>query len=189
MAKKQPPETPFLNLDERNVVDKYKQLTNEEIRADLKQTALPAAVLMLQILGDFNISTIIRNVNFFNLSRLYYHGIKRYDRRGTVGTHHYSEVVYLPNIDDILDLKSQYWFVGLENNIEDRPVTLGQYHWRPNSLLVIGEEGIGVPRHILNLCNDLVEIPNRGSVRSLNAGTAAGIAMFHYVEDMKEKWR
>jgi tRNA G18 (ribose-2'-O)-methylase SpoU len=47
-------------------------------------------------------------------------------------------------------------------------------------LICLGQEGNGIPAEILAKCHDLVEIPQVGSVRSLNVGTAAGIVMYDY---------
>jgi tRNA G18 (ribose-2'-O)-methylase SpoU len=168
------------NLWERNVKDEYKSFSTEEIKNDLKKTALPSAVLMSQISGDFNFSCIIRTVNNFNLSAVYYFGNKRYDKRGAQGTYHYSDVVFLPTLDDIIALKQQYKFIGLENNITDT-VPIKDFVWPPNSLIVLGEEGSGIAQELINLLDYKVEILSRGSVRSINVASAAAIAIYDLV--------
>ena len=47
------------SLWKRNVVDKYKSMTIDNIRKDLKKTANPIAICMEHWNGDFNISTLI----------------------------------------------------------------------------------------------------------------------------------
>ena len=48
-------------------------------------------------------------------------------------------------------------------------------------VMVFGQEQIGIPQDILlDLCDDVVYIKQYGSVRSLNVGTASGIAMYDY---------
>ena len=97
-----------------NVVDKYKSWTIDEIKEDLCTKAHPFAVLMEQWKGDFNISTMIRNANAFNASQVFYIGKKRFDRRGTVGAHHYIDLNYLNDTSELLKLKDKYTFVGLD---------------------------------------------------------------------------
>jgi len=164
-------------LWERNVVDEFKNIPTEEIKKILGERALPAAVLMSQLESDFNFSNVIRTSNFFNLKTIFYYGIKNFDRRGSVGTHLYSDVKYLPSFDEIKKLKEQYVFVGLENNIEKNTTDIFNFKWPSNSLIIIGEENKGLSNDIIDLCDFLVEIPNYGSVRSLNAATAAAIAI------------
>ena len=44
--------------------------------------------------------------------------------------------------------------------------------------LVIGSEGEGLRRLVRDRCDDLVRIPTRGHVQSLNAAVAAGILIY-----------
>jgi tRNA G18 (ribose-2'-O)-methylase SpoU len=46
--------------------------------------------------------------------------------------------------------------------------------------MIFGQEQIGIPKKLLDLCDELVYIKQYGSVRSLNVGTASGIAMYDY---------
>ena len=174
------------NLWERNVKDKYKSFSTEDIKSDLKKTALPYAVLMSQISGDFNFSCIIRTANNFNLSTVYYFGNKRYDKRGAQGTYHYSDVVFIPTLNEIVDLKQQYKFIGLENNIANT-VPIKDFVWPDNTLLILGEEGTGIPPEIVDLLDYKVEIPSIGSVRSINVASAAAIAIYDFVSKFNNK--
>lgn len=176
------------NVDEkfllwsRNVRDQYKDIPTEDIKADLQSKCFPSSILMSQITGDFNIASVIRSANSFNFKSVYYYGNKRYDKRGTLGTHHYIDVHYLDDIEQIKLLKEQYHFVALENNINRHPINIKDYSWNyiKPSLICIGEEGQGLTDDILELADDCIEIESRGSVRSLNAAVAASIAMYDY---------
>jgi len=165
---------------QRNVIDKYKDKSEEEIKADLQMTALPCAVMMSQIEGDFNIGSVIRSSNNFNLSKVYYYGRKKYDKRAACGTYKYTDVIHLSSFSEILSLKNKYHFVGLDNNINKPVVSIKNYEWKKNSLIIIGEENAGIIPDILDICDDYVEIPSMGSVRSLNAAVAASIAIYDY---------
>ena len=57
------------SLWKRNVVDKYKSMTDDMIKSDLKKNINPIAVCMEHWNGDFNISTLIRNANAFNIEK------------------------------------------------------------------------------------------------------------------------
>src|ERR1035437_3925950 len=119
----------------RNVADKYKDISTEDIKKDLQNKCLPSAVFMSQIEGDFNISSIIRSANNFNLSKVFYYGRKKFDKRGCCGTHHYIDVIFLSSMEEVLALKSQYYFVGLDNNVNKKVSQIKDYEWKNNSLI------------------------------------------------------
>lgn len=56
---------------------------------------------------------------------------------------------------------------------------IGQLEWPKNLYLVLGEEGRGVPA---NLKLRPLSIPMQGNIESLNATTAAAIAMYSYAQ-------
>lgn len=167
----------FLQADERNVQDSFKGIPTDKIKKILKEKAFPYAVLMEQWLGDFNISTLVRNANAFGAQEVFYLGKKRWDRRGAVGTHHYTDVNYLNSLEDLKNLKEIYpTFIGIDNVPSSKSIT--NFVWPKDSLLIFGEESQGITEPVLDLCDHLIAIPQYGSVRSLNAGTASGIAMY-----------
>lgn len=108
--------------DNRNILDKYKndrftKWSTELIKKDLQSKSFPYAVLMENFAGDFNIGTVIRSANAFNARAVYYLGRKHYDRRGTVGTHNYTDVIHLKTRDQLLKLKEDYELVAVENTV------------------------------------------------------------------------
>ncbi len=176
-------------LWQRNVRDEFKNNTIEEIKEILEKSAFPGAVLMEHWNGDFNISTLVRNANAFNISKVFYIGRKRWDKRGAVGTYHYTPVEHLITIDDLLKLKKYYTFVSMDNNIVNKPIfQLNEFDWNrleKPPLIIFGEEGEGVTSTVLEWSDYIVEIPQFGSVRSLNVGTSSGIVMYDYTNKLK----
>jgi tRNA G18 (ribose-2'-O)-methylase SpoU len=175
-------------LWKRNVIDKYKNWPTDAIRRDLQETANPFSVCMEHWQGDFNISTLIRNSNAFNARRVYYIGKKRFDRRGAVGTHHYVDLNYLDNdYSRLVDLKKEYTIVAVDNNISNTH-KLGEFDWlslEKPPLMLFGEEGVGLTTSALEIADYCVEIPQYGSVRSLNVGTSSGILMYDFVRSLE----
>jgi len=173
------------NTDNRNILDKYKndrftQWSTELIKKDLQSKSFPYAVLMENFAGDFNIGTVIRSANAFNARAVYYLGQKHYDRRGTVGTHHYTDVIHLKTRDQLLQLKEEYELVALENTVPSAVTLVDAKYSRP-PLFVLGEEGIGITDETLSICDKFVYIPQYGSVRSLNAAVAGSIIMNDFI--------
>lgn len=177
--------------DTRNITDNYKndrliKWTTELIRKDLQSKAFPYAVLMENFQGDFNLSSVIRSTNAFNGREVFFLGNKQWDRRGTVGTHHYTDVKRLKNRDELLKLKDTYTFVALENSVPST-IALSDFEWPRLPLLILGEEGVGITPDTLALCDHFVHIPQFGSVRSLNAAVAGSIAMNDFVTKYNKK--
>ena len=169
----------------RNVADQFKAMPDEEIKTVLKATGYPFAVAFEHWIGDFNMSTGIRNANAFNAKEVFYVGDKKWDRRGAVGVYNYTEIKWLPTIEEFAMLKERYVIVGLDNISGSVP--LSTYHWPKNALMVFGEEGTGLTTGMQELCTNIVHIEMFGTVRSLNCGTASGIAMYDFVRQMQTR--
>ena len=172
-----------------NVLDKYKEWQVDLIKREVEKNTFPYAVLMENWGSDFNLSTLVRNANAFGAKEVFYlKDKKRWDKRGAVGTYHYTNVQHLSSYDQIEELKKRYKLVAVENGLW-RSQTLASYEWEPNTLLVFGEEGSGITSRLMDMCEDVVYIPQYGSVRSLNVGTASGIIMNDYVSKTSYKAR
>ncbi len=167
-------------MNNRNVNDMFKSWTEDLIREELKKRSFNFAVLMENFVGDFNIGSVLRSCNAFGGKEMYYYGRKHYDRRGTVGTHHYTSIIHRPVRRHLLELKKQYASGALENAVPGAE-SLYAFEWPSNPLLVVGEEGTGITNDMLALCDRFVYIPQYGSVRSLNAAVASSIAMNDFV--------
>ena len=174
-----------------NVHDYLKPLTVAEIKDHYSKHTIPAASAMMHVTGDFNLSTLIRNSNFFGYERVFYVGGKKaYDRRGCVGTHNYIPVTFIKTEGEFVKTVKDfgYTLVAVENNIKYpandfhtlmRAINLG-YDTLNKPLFIFGEERAGLSTHMLDNCDMIFTIPAFGSVRSLNVGTASGIIMSMY---------
>jgi 23S rRNA (guanosine2251-2'-O)-methyltransferase len=70
-----------------------------------------------------------------------------------------------------------FWTVGLDNGAEK---TLWENALQSRTALVVGAEDEGLSRLVGQSCDQLVKIPIRGVVGSLNAGVAAALGMFEW---------
>jgi tRNA G18 (ribose-2'-O)-methylase SpoU len=171
--------------DTRNVIDYYKEWENDQIKADLDTRRLPFVVGLENISGDFNKSTIIRSSNAFLAKQSWIIGNKRWDRRGAVGTHNYIHLKYAPSLDYMYlnepEIRDMRW-VAVDNVPGAIPIT--QYEWKPETFMIFGEESRGISPMALGMAEDVVMIPQLGSVRSLNVGVAGGIVMYDYASKL-----
>ena len=75
--------------------------------------------------------------------------------------------------------KSQGWrLVGLEQTNDS--YWLHEYAFPQKTLLVVGNERLGIDPELLRVLDDVVEIPMYGLPNSHNAATATAIAMYEY---------
>jgi tRNA G18 (ribose-2'-O)-methylase SpoU len=166
--------------DNRNVIDYYKYWNEDAIRASLDKIRFPFIVAIENFDKDFNISTTIRNCNAFTGKEIWILGRKRWDRRGAVGTYHYEHLKFGDSIAAVKGAYPDHRVVVFENY--DEAVDIREYEWHENTIMVFGQESIGVTEEALALADDVVYIPQFGSTRSLNVGVASGIAMYSYVQ-------
>ena len=166
--------------DSRNVVDKFKSWDKGAIVDDLASTRSGMVSVFVNIASDFNKATGVRSANWFNIFKSVIAGRRQWDTRGAVGTHHYSEVERHADIIQVIrDLREEgYTIVAAEITADAVPITT--YVWDVKTAVIYGEEGAGLTAEVLSLVDDVVFIPGRGSVRSLNVGTTSGIFMYDY---------
>ena len=179
----------------RNVIDYYKYWRTEAILADLDNKRNNFSVVCINLNGDFNIGSVIRNANAFLAKQVILVGNKRYDKRGTVGTHNYTQFKHVNRVESLEK------FIDLENKESSKPIKIigidnvenaldvNTVDWNNinkyfHPIFIFGEEQLGIPDEVLKLCNNIVYIRQYGSVRSLNVGVASGIVMHEYVSNI-----
>ncbi len=172
-------------METRNIIDHYHYWKHEAILADLESKRNNFTVLCSNLYNDFNIATTIRNSNAFLAKQVILYGSKQYDRRGTVGTHHYTNLVHTRSFSELEDhlkiIRGTYGTVNVVG-IDNVPgaLAIDEFVWNKNThyVLAFGQEQVGLPTEILDICDHILYIKQYGSVRSLNVGTASGIAMY-----------
>ena len=167
--------------DPRNVVDMYKYWTVDAIKADLRTKCNNFSVLITNEFHDFNIGSLIRNANAFCAKEVIVYGRKKFDRRGTVGSHLYTDLKHVKFTDD-LDLEGKI-LIGVDNLEGALPIE--SFEWpKEHVVLAFGQEGTGLTDDLIDLCQHMVYIKQYGSIRSLNVGCASAIAMYDYCRKM-----
>lgn len=158
-----------------NVIDYYKYWTTEAIKADLDTKRYNFSILISNKLNDFNIGQVIRNSNAFLAKEVIIYSRKQYDRRGTVGTHLYENLKFVRTVEE---LKFDCPIIGIDNLPHAKPIE--DFTYPKNPIFAFGQEDVGLPPEILDICSSVVYIKQYGSVRSLNVGCASGIVMFDW---------
>ena len=168
------------NGDRRNVIDRYRYWTVEAIVADLETRRHPLRIAIQNWEHDFNIGSIVRTANAFNVAGVHIIGRRRWNRRGAMVTDRYLDVSHHPSVTDFAkQIRSDGCvIIGVDNLAGAVP--LDRSELPEQTCLVFGSEGPGLTDELVAVCEQLVAITQYGSTRSLNAGAAAAIAMYHW---------
>ena len=168
--------------DTRNLVDEYKGLTNEQVFLALEQKRNELEVAIENVSHDFNVGTIVRSANSFNVKTVHIIGKKKYNRRGAMCTDKYLKIVHWEKVEDFLKDQRERGreIVAIENNVPEAKGLLNK-KFVQKTTLVFGSEGEGISPKLLAEAEDIRFIESFGSTRSVNVGVAAGIAMYEWV--------
>ena len=166
--------------DRRNVVDEFRYRTVDAIVAELDTRRHPLRVAIQNWEHDFNIGSIVRTANAFNVAGVHILGRRRWNRRGAMVTDRYLHVHHHPDVASFAAAMAAdgYAIVGVDNLPGSVPLETSRLPERV--CLVFGSEGPGLTDELVAVCEQLVSISQYGSTRSLNAGAAAAIAMYHW---------
>lgn len=169
--------------DTRNVIDRYRYWRVPAIVADLntRRNALRIAIQNWE--HDFNIGSIVRTANAFNVSSVHIVGRRRWNRRGAMVTDRYLRVEHHASTAELRQRMDELGvaLIGVDNLPGAEP--LEQVRLPRQACLVFGSEGPGLTAEMVQACDRLVAITQYGSTRSLNAGAAAAIAMYQWALD------
>ena len=165
--------------DTRNIVDEYKGLSNEQVFDALSRKRTSLEIAIENVEHDFNIGSIVRTANSFNVNKVHIIGKKKYNRRGAMCTDKYLEIVHHPTLDAFLETQQDRELVAIENNTS-RAKPLHEKQFKPNTTLIFGSENNGITDELLALSQDVRYIESFGSTRSVNVGAAAAIAMYEW---------
>lgn len=175
--------------DRRNVVDRYRYWTLEAIVADLDTRRHGFHVAIENWQHDFNIGTIVRTANAFLAAEVHIVGNRRWNRRGAMVTDRYQHVRHH---DDVPALAA--YLHGLAGH-GGGPVRLlgidnlpGSSHLETMQVprrvcFLFGQEGPGLSAGAREACDGTFSIAQFGSTRSINASSAAAIAMHAWVRE------
>lgn len=74
--------------------------------------------------------------------------------------------------------KDGYMVIGLEQTPDS--INLKEFQPPSKIALIVGNEVSGLPKAVLALCQQIVEIPMKGTKESFNVSVAAAVALYHF---------
>jgi len=167
--------------DRRNVADHYRYWTVEAIVADLDTRRHPLHIAIENWQHDFNIGTVVRTANAFNVAGVHIIGRRRWNRRGAMVTDKYMHVYHHPSVEEFLTWADTESLPVLGVDLFPDSVPIETFDFPQRCVLVFGQEGPGLSEAIHAGAQATLSIAQYGSTRSINAGSAAGIAMHAWI--------
>lgn len=167
--------------DNRNVIDQYKNWTVDSIKDDLATKAFPVHVAIENYQHDYNIGTIVRSANAFNVAGVHIIGKRHWNRRGAMATEKYLQLYHHPDIAafKLWAQQNKQAIIGIDNI--PKSVPLNGTTLKKDCVLVFGQEGPGLSPEMQTICSQIIAIEQFGSTRSVNVGVAAGIILYEWV--------
>lgn len=166
--------------DRRNVTDKYRNLSVEEIKNDLNKTRVELEIAIENLQRDFNMGTIVRTANAFNVRKVHVIGRRQWNKRGAMMTDKYLHIEYHGSVAEFVDAVEGKQIIAVDNIKGATP--LSQVKLPKKSVLVFGGEGAGLSVEMQQAAEKMVMIEQFGSTRSINVGVAAGIVMYAWMQ-------
>lgn len=170
------------NGDNRNVLDKYHYWTVTAIKADLDESRQDLEIAIENLQRDYNMGTIVRCANAFNIKKVHIIGRKQWNKRGAMVTDLYMNIQYHDDVTafELAMNKAVRDIIAID--IVEGAKGLSKTTLPKNAVLVFGAEGPGLSKELLAKAKDIIMIEQFGSTRSINVGVAAGIAMYAWMQ-------
>lgn len=169
-----------MNKDTRNVTDEFRGMSVDAIKTTLDGRRQPLQIAVENLTRDFNMGTIVRNANAFNVQTIHVVGRRQWNKRGAMATDKYMNIVYHESVADFVAAMQDIHIIGIDNI--DGSVPLASTTLPRDAVLVFGSEGDGLSDEMARECEQIVAIEQFGSTRSVNVGVASGIAMYSWLQ-------
>ncbi|MFQ5580415.1 MAG: 23S rRNA (guanosine(2251)-2'-O)-methyltransferase RlmB [Nitrospiria bacterium] len=142
----------------------------------------PFLIILDEVEDPRNLGAIIRTADAVGV-----HGVIIPERRAvgltavvskvSAGALSHLPVARVVNLSTAVDRlkKEGLWVVGVDSGA---PMRYDQYDFNGPIGVVVGSEGKGIRRKILDRCDQVISIPMRGHVSSLNVSVALGVVAY-----------
>ena len=144
--------------DTRNVIDKYKGISVEEIKKDLETSRHDFHIAVENFQHDFNIGTIARNANAFNAAGIHIVGKKHWNRRGAMKTEAYMNVFHHKTVQDFIDWAKENKFKLIAIDNQKGAKNLNNVQLSKGSIFVFGNESDGLSEEMIKACEEMIAI-------------------------------
>ncbi len=160
-----------------------------EQRKNKKNDHISFSLLLHNIRSTHNVGAIFRTADAIGVSKIYISGytpapIDRFGRKRqdiTKASLGAESSVHWESVTDIISLikklkKEKVKIIGLEQ--DKRSINYKKAKIEKENLIIVGNEVDGIEKGMLDLCDEILEIPMKGKKESLNVSVATGILLY-----------
>ncbi|MCC7357420.1 TrmH family RNA methyltransferase [Candidatus Uhrbacteria bacterium] len=134
-----------------------------------------------------NIGSILRTADSLGVAKVWivgYSPTPEHQKVAKTALGAQESVPWEQEIDIVVLIKrlrdSGFRIIGLE--LDERSQDIATYKASEKIALLLGNEVEGIPPSLRDICDDLVQIRQKGKKESLNVSVATGIAAFHLIQ-------
>lgn len=164
---------------------------SEEQLAKVKETRKEIYIVLDNVLDTYNIGSVFRLADAVGAKKIYLcagsetppnHKIKK----ASVGTWQWVEWVYFEKTENaIADLRiniKELKIIAVE--LDEKAIDYTKADYTFPIALVVGHESDGIKPEILDMCDEIVQLPQLGINKSLNVMVSLGIVLYKSIEQL-----
>jgi tRNA G18 (ribose-2'-O)-methylase SpoU len=164
-------------------------VADDEIKQNL--TRNPIYIICDNVIDTYNIGSIFRLADAVGCSKVYLCGVSETPpntriKKASINTTEWVQWEYFEKTEDaIKDLRLKIQDIQIVAVEQDaRSVHFQKAEYRLPIAFVVGNETTGSPKGVLDLCDQIVEIPMWGVNKSLNVMVSLGIVLFNVASQL-----
>lgn len=139
------------------------------------------AVAVMNFSNETNVGGLVRTASAAALKEIVIVGRKKWNKGAATGAHSRIKIIKMRTSDEFVDYCREHSYNIVSVEIGESSNNIFEYKYPENTMLVIGNEGTGVSKKILDNSVSRVYIPQYGGVECLNASIAGSIAIYDWI--------
>ncbi len=168
--------------------DELNRLSVEEFK---RVSKIPLVIVLDNVRSMNNIGSVFRTADAFRIEKIYLCGItatpphKDIHKTALGATESVDWEYFEDTLDALKKLKDDGFYI-LSVEQAENSLKLGNYNfiYDKKTAIILGHEVRGVEQRIVDLCDNVLEIPQFGTKHSINISVCAGIVIWEYAKQI-----
>ena len=172
---------------------KNSELKRKSVEAFKKAEKIPLILILDDIRSLNNIGSVFRTADAFLIEKIYLCGITanpphRDIHKTALGATESVDWEYQKEVVALVVALQQKGRKVFAIEQTDGALTLENFEVNTNEqyAFILGNEVKGVSQEAVNLCDDVIEIPQEGTKHSLNISVATGVVVWDFYQKLKK---
>ena len=138
-------------------------------------------VAIINLSNDTNVGGLIRTSDAACVEEVIIVGRRKWNKSASTGSHLNLNIIKMRSDEEFIEYCTQKKYNIISVEIGEKSQNIFDFKYPKDTILVIGNEGSGVSKKILENSYAKVYIPQYGDVECLNAAIAGSIAIYDFV--------